>query len=238
MDPQTLQQLQEWAVKYNDPLFFQEDPISFPRRFLTDGASLQDIEVSAVFAAHFAWGRRTMIVRDATRLFDEMQWHPYDYVMSGEYRRGPQSIHRTVKWDEVASICGRLSSFYSSESTLEALDAASMRTVIYGQKPDPKAPNKKINMLRRWMVRRDGIVDLGLWRSTDPRELVVPLDVHVYTQAVALGLTRRRPKDIVTALEITDAFREIWPDDPLKGDFALFGYGVSGDAATAGGGGD
>ena len=30
-----------------------------------------------------------------------------------------------------------------------------------------------------------------------------------------------------TALEITDAFREIFPGDPCKGDFALFGYGVS-----------
>ena len=34
-------------------------------------------------------------------------------------------------------------------------------------------------------------------------------------------------KDIVTAQEITDVFREIWPDDPCKGDFALFGYGVT-----------
>jgi hypothetical protein len=31
----------------------------------------------------------------------------------------------------------------------------------------------------------------------------------------------------VTAQEITDAFREIWPEDPCKGDFALFGYGVN-----------
>ena len=31
----------------------------------------------------------------------------------------------------------------------------------------------------------------------------------------------------VTAKEITDAFREIWPDDPCRGDFALFGYGVT-----------
>ena len=28
-------------------------------------------------------------------------------------------------------------------------------------------------------------------------------------------------------MEITDAFREIFPDDPCKGDFALFGYGVT-----------
>ena len=31
----------------------------------------------------------------------------------------------------------------------------------------------------------------------------------------------------MTAQEITDAFREIWPEDPCLGDFALFGYGVT-----------
>ena len=56
---------------------------------------------------------------------------------------------------------------------------------------------------------------------------LLPLDVHVYSQASALGLTSRRQKDIVTAQEITEAFREIWPDDPCMGDFALFGYGVT-----------
>jgi len=81
--------------------------------------------------------------------------------------------------------------------------------------------------MRRWMVRDDGLVDLGLWTHTDKKDLVIPLDVHVHTQAVAVGLTRRRQKDITTAMEITDAFREIFPEDPCLGDFALFGYGVT-----------
>ncbi len=82
-------------------------------------------------------------------------------------------------------------------------------------------------MMRRWLVRDDGKVDLGLWKHTSPSELLIPLDVHVYDQAVALGLTARRSKDLATALQITDAFREIFPSDPAKGDFALFGYGVN-----------
>ena len=51
--------------------------------------------------------------------------------------------------------------------------------------------------------------------------------MHVYGQATALGLTSRKPKDITTVKEITDAFKEIFPDDPCKGDFSLFGYGVT-----------
>lgn len=227
MLPQTRQLLIDRAERFNDPVWFAEDPIAFPRQILERGGSLQDIEIAAVFAAHFAWGRRAMIVRDCTRLMDEMQWRPSDYVMAGEWRDDDTSIHRTVKWSEVARICANLREFYLSQPSLEVLSPAQMRTRIYGQKEDPKAANKKINMLRRWMVRRDGKVDLGLWKNTDPASLVIPLDVHVYNQACELGLTDRKAKDITTALQITDVFRQIWPDDPLLGDFALFGYGVT-----------
>ncbi len=230
MDSSLKARLEEWADKYNDLQYFQEDPIAFPRHFAERGAALQDVEVAAVFAAHFAWGRRAMIVRDTERLMDEMQWHPYEYVMNGVWRDDDTSAHRTVKWKEVAAICGRLRDVYSESRSLESLSVAEIRTKVYGQKPDAKAPNKKINMMRRWMVRRDGKVDIGLWKDSDPARLIIPLDVHVYEEATALGLTSRRAKDIGTAEEITDAFREIWPDDPCRGDFALFGYGVSGHA--------
>lgn len=230
MTERTKAKLAEWADKYNDPVYFTEDPIAFPREFARRGARRQDIEIAAVFAAHFAWGRRAIIVRDTSRLMDEMQWRPYDYVMAGDWRDDDTSVHRTVKWSEVAQICRNLRDWYSTRDTLEKMSVRLMRTCIYGQKEDTRAPNKKINMLRRWMTRRDGIVDLGIWRDSDPAELVIPLDVHVYEEALALNLTDRRSKDIATAAQITDAFREIWPEDPCKGDFALFGYGVSKNA--------
>lgn len=221
-------QLREWAGIYNDPAYFEEDPIIFPKEMLRRGASLQDIEIAAIFSAHLAWGRRAMIVRDCNRLLDEMDWRPFDYVMAGDYRDEDKSLHRTIKWSEAASICRRLKALYEGGmKSIEDLSIQQIRTEIYGQKEDPKAANKKINMLRRWMVRKDGKVDLGLWEKSDPADLLIPLDVHVYTQASALGLCHRKAHDVGTALEITAAFKEIWPEDPLLGDFALFGYGVS-----------
>lgn len=227
MKRQTAELLREWAEEYNDPKYFEDDPISFPREFVRRGSSLQDIEIAAVFASHLAWGRRAMICRDCGRLFDEMEWRPYDYVMSGSYRNDESSLHRTVKWSEAAGICGRLREWYTWHDSLEALSAKEIRSIVFRRKDDPKAPDKKINLMRRWMIRRDGKVDLGVWQHSDPAGLLVPLDVHVHAQATALGLTRRKQKDINTALEITGKFREIWPDDPMLGDFALFGYGVT-----------
>ena len=220
-----------WAQEYNDPKYFTEDPIIFPKHFAgkydAGEASMQDIEIAALLASHLAWGRRAMIVRDCGRMLDEMCWKPYDYVMNGEYRNENASLHRTIKWSEFAVICERLKGIYSMRGSLEGMTDTEIRCQIFGQKEDKKAPNKKINMMRRWMVRDDGKVDLGVWRNSDKKELILPLDVHVYTQASSLGLTSRKQKDVVTAREITDAFKEIWPDDPCLGDYALFGYGVT-----------
>ena len=220
-----------WAQEYNDPKYFTEDPIIFPKHFAEkyalSEASLADVEISALLAAHLAWGRRAMIVRDCGRMLDEMDWRPYDYVMNGEYRDEDASLHRTIKWSEFAAICERLRNIYYQRGSLEGLTDTQIRCQIFGQKEDRKAPNKKISMMRRWMVRDDGKVDLGVWKNSDKKDLIIPLDVHVYTQASVLGLTSRKQKDIVTAQEITEAFKEIWPDDPCMGDYALFGYGVT-----------
>ena len=231
MDTELKETLAGWAEEYNDPKYFQEDPIIFPTRFARSHecgeASLADVEISALLSSHLAWGRRAMIVRDCDRMFEEMSWRPYDYIMNGEYRDEDKSLHRTIKWSEFAAICSRLRDVYSTRNSLEGMSDMEIRCRIFGQKEDRKAPNKKISMMRRWMVRDDGKVDLGLWKNSDKKELIIPLDVHVYAQATALNLTSRRQKDIITATEITDAFKEIWPDDPCKGDFALFGYGVN-----------
>ena len=231
MDAGIKETLIGWAEEYNDPKYFQEDPIIFPTRFArkyeASEAALADVEIAGLLSAHLAWGRRAMIVRDCDRMFEEMCWKPYDYVMNGEYRDENVSLHRTIKWSQFAQICENLRNIYTERKSLEGLTDTEIRCRIFGQKEDRKAPNKKISMMRRWMVRNDGKVDLGVWKNSDKTSLILPLDVHVYTQATALGLTSRKQKDLATAQEITDAFKEIWPDDPCKGDFALFGYGVT-----------
>lgn len=231
MDNSVRQQLIEWAEEYNDPKYFSEDPIIFPAEmtalYKEGKRTIADVEIAALIAAHLAWGRRSMIVRDCTRAMDEMEWKPFDYVMSGNYRNEEASLHRTVKWSEFAGICSRLKDIYSTVNSIEHLNNQEIRCRIFGRKEDAKAPDKKINMMRRWMVRNDGKVDLGVWENSSKNDLLIPLDVHVHNVATTIGLTSRKQKDIVTVREITDSFRDIFPGDPCKGDFALFGYGVT-----------
>lgn len=224
----SVERIKSFALKYNDMQYFTEDPVIFPRHFAECGACLQDVEIAAVFAAHLAWGRRCMIVRDCRKAFDQMDWKPYEYVMRGKYRDEAVSLHRTVMWSEFAAICSRLRHLYENCSTLEKLSPDGFRTEVFGQKSDLRAANKKIHLLRRWMVRRDGKVDIGLWKDTDQASLTIPLDTHVHTQAMDLGITCRRQTDFRTADEITGFFRDIFPSDPVLGDYALFGLGVTG----------
>lgn len=214
------------ARRYNHPRYFEKDPVIFPRHFaalLKKGqARLQDVEIAAVIAAHLAWGRREMIIRDITRALDQMQWQPFRYVMNGAYRSDSASLHRTVTWAEFSGICSRLNRFYRESSSLEVLSPGEMRVRIFGRKENPRAADKKIHLLRRWMVRNDGLVDLGLWTDTRPGELIIPLDVHVHRSALEAGITRRKSHDLTTALEITEFMKGIFPDDPCLGDFALF----------------
>lgn len=235
------------AEEYNKPKYFENDPIIFPKFFYeayTGGPStvkethkefkipkgykvqLKDIEIVAVIASYLAWGRRSMILRDTERALDEMEWKPLEYVMAGRYKGDCMSLHRTILWSDFASVCQRLKEFYATNSTLEDLSVDELRTKIFGQKKDNSAANKKIHMLRRWMVRKDGLVDLGIWSHISETELIIPLDTHVRQTALAMGITKRQSANFTTAREITDFLLKAFPSDPCKGDFALFAYAI------------
>ncbi|MFA5850710.1 MAG: DUF2400 domain-containing protein [Bacteroidales bacterium] len=231
----TIDDIRENLIKlseeYNNPEYFLNDPIIFPKYFaekLSSGdASLQDVEIAGILSSHLAWGRRDMIVRDCNRMFDEMKWNPFYYIMTGIYRDEEKSLHRTIKWSDFAIVCRNLKLYYDNNTSIEMLEPEDIRHIIFKQAHSLKAANKKIHMFRRWMVRNDGVVDLGIWKHIDPADLIIPLDVHVHRTALELGITQRRSADLTTAMEITRFLRKVFPADPCKGDFALFAYTAS-----------
>ena len=87
---------------------------------------------------------------------------------------------------------------------------------------------KRINMALRWLVRDDGIVDMGVWKSIPKSKLYIPLDVHVGNTARDLGLLTRKQDDRKAVEELTSILRTYRPDDPAYYDYALFGIGVNG----------
>ena len=84
---------------------------------------------------------------------------------------------------------------------------------------------KRLNLYLRWMVRKD-LVDIGIWDSIPQNALLIPVDTHVARVSKSLSLTERKSADWRMAEEITKRLKEFNPDDPVKYDFALFGYGI------------
>jgi uncharacterized protein (TIGR02757 family) len=93
---------------------------------------------------------------------------------------------------------------------------------------DTTSACKRVCMFLRWMVRTNSPVDLGLWADfIDRRSLIIPLDTHVLQQSERLGLITSKTASMTAARKLSAVLATIFPDDPLKGDFALFGHGVN-----------
>ena len=125
-------------------------------------------------------------------------------------------------------------SIKKTDEKLSALDAVKALTSWFathgstGVIPkDATSSCKRVCMFLRWMVRDNSPVDLGLWSDLiDKSTLIIPMDTHVLQEATKLGLISSKCTSMSAALKLSQKLREIWPDDPIKGDFALFGLGV------------
>lgn len=95
--------------------------------------------------------------------------------------------------------------------------------------PAPAAGSacKRSCMFLRWVVRPADGIDLGLWKTVRPSQLIIPVDRHIERIGRLLGLTDRRTPDWRMALEITTRLRHFAPDDPVRYDFSLCHLGIS-----------
>lgn len=232
--------LAELARHYNTKDFIAHDPVQFPHRY----TNKKDVEVSAFLTAWISWGNRKQIIKTAEKMDGNIfGGQPYAYVMSRKWEvfaDDDKCFYRMVKYRDFYRLMHRLCAVYEKFGDLEECvlyqmkgglnpaEALSRQFEGVAGIADARKGSacKRLWFFLRWMVRRDGIVDLGVWQQIPLTALLIPLDTHVHQEALLMGITTRRSADRRTAEEITDYFRNIFPDDPALGDFALFGYGV------------
>lgn len=237
------------AARINHVDFIYNDPVQFPRRF----ERLQDIEIVSFLSAAIAWGKRSMICANCEKMLAIMENQPYDYVLEEAYEDLPEiNIHRTFfarnfkymlrGFRSIFKQYGSLNSFAKSMNVGKHETPAwflveKMQEVFSeangGETDSQCLPTqlkntalKRINMALRWLVRNDGIVDMGVWDCVKPSQLYIPLDVHVGDTVRGLGMIERRANDRRTVMEVTEILRRMRPDDPVVYDFALFGIGI------------
>lgn len=242
------------VARFERPAFIEHDPVAVPHAF----DDPRDQEVIGLFAALLAWGRRDTMLRKLAELCERMRQQPFAFVHGFEPERDAARLegfkHRTFQPADALHLTRALAALLRRHGSLEAAfaehlapGAEDVGPAIEGfstgvmaavpdipprlgkhlARPSTGSACKRLCMYLRWMVR-PGPVDLGLWRSIRPEQLVLPLDVHSGRQARALGLLARRQDDWRAARALTARCRELAPEDPCRYDFALFGAGVFG----------
>jgi uncharacterized protein (TIGR02757 family) len=95
--------------------------------------------------------------------------------------------------------------------------------------PDPAdgSTTKRLHMFFRWVSRPADGIDLGLWESARPADLIMPLDTHTSRICRYIGLTTRASTDLKAAQQVTAALAVMRPEDPLYFDFAIAHLGIS-----------
>lgn len=230
--------------------FVHPDPLENLYRY----EDLCDREIAGLVASGLAYGRVSQILNAAGSVLDELGSSPSLFLAETSLETLQNLFchfkYRFTRGTEVAcilkgaselqieygSLGNLLAHAVSSKGYIEALElmistiirkaglsASSMLSL-----PSKGSACKRLNLWMRWMVRSDD-VDPGGWVGIEPSMLYVPLDTHMFRVVKLLGFTSRRTADWRTVEEITEGFRTLCPDDPVKYDFSLTRFGIRDD---------
>jgi len=241
----TKSELDELVQKYETADFIKDDPIQFPHRF----DSKKDIEIAGFIASLLAYGSRKQFISKLNQLFDIAQNEPLNFIGNFDSKIITDFNYRFGKPNDFISIFNIMKELYNTSNGLEELfehgyrEGRLFENVVdyfyaradknvgqgfYHMIPNPRngGAMKRMCMFLRWMVRK-GPVDLGVWKFLKPAQLYIPLDVHVGRISRQMGLLSRNANDFKSVVELTENLKKICPEDPIKYDFAMFGYGVN-----------
>ena len=223
------EQLIALANKYETEEFIKNDPSQFMHRYSTP----REQERAAFIAAALSYGSRKQFIPKIDSLLNNPCLPADDNCF---YRL---HTNRMVKrfldtLNNIEMTYGSLGEMMHKENIHTGIDAVRFITGYFDKHNAsdliPKNANsscKRICMFLRWMVRENSPVDLGLWaKQIDKSTLIMPMDTHVLQEAQKLGLITSKSGSMATAIRLTNKLKEIFPDDPTRADFALFGLGV------------
>ncbi len=244
-------QLDKYIIEYETKDFIKDDPVQFVHKF----DKKEDIEIAGFIASMFAYGKREVFISKLNYIFALMEYKPFDYIKSFDCTLNNirDCDYRFSKNCDLIQIIKILNTLYNENETLETLfeysykqkndvwnmfqgvvdyfySKADMQITkgFYHLLPNPekKSALKRLNMLMRWFVRKSS-VDIGIWNFIPKSELLIPLDTHVAKISRKLNLLKRNDNGYESVIELTNKLKTFNSEDPVKYDFALFGYGIN-----------
>ena len=239
--------------RYNGPAFLTPDPVEV----LYPYGETAEREIVAFIAASLAYGRAGLIKKSLSRVLPLLGPSPRSFLLAADRPSLTERFrgfrHRFTDEEDLVDLLFALGALIRDRGSLERAFAdglspqgrSHLALVPFvglirsrtGGRPnsllaDPSGGSacKRLHLFLKWMVRCDA-VDPGGWTVLRPASLVVPLDTHMHRIGLELGLTARRQADLKAALEMTEAFALVCPDDPARYDFVLTRFGIRSDLA-------
>ena len=245
MNAKTKALLKEYATRYETVAFLNDDPARFMH--LVEGANNQ--ETMAFIAANLSYGSRKQFFPKIQFILECAKGEPYNWVKNELFEQHipptDQCYYRLYTEKMMNGFLktlqklliehGSLQQYIQATAANNAEDAVSALCHNFAEAgqtaiipTNARSACKRLCMFLRWMVRDNSPVDLGIWNTTiDKRTLIMPLDTHVLTQSQRLGPLKSKSTSMSIAKKLTAEMAKVFPNDPLKADFALFGYGVN-----------
>lgn len=235
----------EYAERYETAEFLQGDPSWFMHQ--VNGKDNR--EAMAFLASCLSFGNRSQFMPKIQLLYEWSGGRVADWIRTGKFAdhlplnstKCFYRLFRTDKMHTFLQVYRKMLNEYESignyvnctsvdaRSAIESIcHYFSLHGVSVIVPKNTQSACKRVCLFLRWMVRSNSPVDLGLWADfIDRRTLIMPLDTHVLRQSRNFGLIEGCSATMSMAQKLTAALTEVFPEDPLKGDFALFGYGVN-----------
>ena len=249
MEQTLAEKLKFLADKYETKDFLLADP----SRILWWYKDKQNAETAAFIAAALSFGSRKQFLPKIEIILNiaDNSGGINEWLKSGAFRKDfipcgadeCDKFYRFYSYKDLCSLFCTLQNILCNSGSLEACVKAryqqnpekniidSLSEIFDGCAIVPKgktSAKKRLCMFARWMVRTNSCVDRGFWQWYPKEKLIIPFDVHVLDESIKLGLIPPNAKATrKTAELLTEELKQIWQDDPVKGDFALFGLGVS-----------
>lgn len=244
-----LKQKLEYYYRNFNKTNISTDPIEFPHRF----KEKQDIEISAFISSLFAFGNIKQIMNVLNKIHQIIGQSPYYFVKEFDSSKKyfDKIQHRFYTSNDINFLFSTLKIIYSKVDSLEyyfmkedliknKIIFLSNEMIKYYNKnydfslgikfmfPNPQKNSacKRMNLFFRWMVRKDNL-DFGLWKSISPKDLIIPVDVHIARISKKLNLTTKKNISWSMAEEITNNLKKFDENDPVKYDFALCHIGIN-----------
>ncbi|MBQ7170438.1 MAG: TIGR02757 family protein [Synergistaceae bacterium] len=222
-----------------------------PLHFLYQYHDVRDLEIAGLVASSLAYGRVAQIMKSVDRVLSCLTDEPHKFLLTNDNADVVPSDfkHRFTTAEDMNTLLRNVAEVLREYGSLEeflreclkvsdgdifsGLDGFSER-LSRGRKPgsfplvtapEDRSACKRLFLFLKWLVRSDE-VDPGGWKVLRPSDLIVPTDTHMHKIAMKLGFTRRKNADLRCAIEITEGFREICPEDPARYDFVLTRFGI------------